>query len=184
MYLNDFKIIETDLTHIDEIYSVETLAFGNEKEAILTKELLLDDTAKPDLSLLAYHNDKAVGHILFTRAYINEICEQPLFHILAPLAIIPEYQKQGLGGLLIREGIEKLKLLGSEMLLVLGHIEYYPKHGFITDAEKLGYVPPYPIPKEFADAWMVQPLSSDNLTIKKGKVICANALDKEEHWRE
>ena len=53
--------------------TVEEQAFGYDKEAKLTAALLKDKTAEPILSLLAYHNNLAIGHILFTRVYINEI---------------------------------------------------------------------------------------------------------------
>ena len=182
---NDIQIRETNLNDFDTIMEVEERAFGYVKEAKLTADLLEDKTAEPVLSLLAFHENKAIGHILFTRAYIDDMNpDQPLFHILAPLAIIPEYQKQGIGGMLILEGLEKLKGMDSNMVLVLGHMEYYPKFGFIPDAKRIGYAAPYPIPEEFSGAWMVQSLNSDGFIIKHGNVICANELNKPEHWRE
>jgi len=151
--------------------------------ALLTNDLIKDDTAEPRISLLAYDNDKAVGHILFTKATIENGDDNTLMHILAPLAVLPEYQNKGIGGLLIAEGLKKLKEIGSKVVFVLGHITYYPKHGFINDAGNLGYPAPYPIPEKVKDAWMVMPLTSDGL-INKGKVICAKAMDKPEYWRE
>lgn len=62
---------------------------------------------------LAFHNNTAVGHILFTRAYIDKMASVPLIHLLAPFAIIPEFQKLGIGGSLINEGLKKLKEIGS-----------------------------------------------------------------------
>ncbi len=184
MKLQNVQIKETESIDLNDIMTVEEKAFGHDKEAKLTAALLSDKSAEPTVSLLAYHESKAIGHILFTRVYINEKSDQPLIHILAPLAVVPEYQKQGIGGLLIREGLTRLKALGIQMVFVLGHMDYYPLHGFIPDAEKLGYPAPYPIPKEFADAWMAQTLVPGEFTIPKGKVICANALDEPEHWRE
>lgn len=185
MKTENITIRETENKDRNTIFEVEKFAFGYDKEARLTEALLNDPTAKPTLSLLAFHNEKAVGHILFTRVYMNEMSEdQPLIHILAPLAVVPEYQKQGIGGMLIKAGLEKLKQAGSEVVFVLGHIGYYDKHGFIPDAGKLGYEAPYPIPQKFADAWMVQSLNPEGFAIKKGTVVCANELNKPEHWRE
>jgi putative acetyltransferase len=179
------QIKKTNNSDFQHIMQVEEQAFGSIKEAQLTAELLNDPTAKPILSLLAFHEDKAIGHILFTRLYINErTIDQPLIHILAPLAVIPRYQKHGIGGLLIKEGLKKLKEWKVEMVFVLGHMEYYPKYGFIQDVKKLGYEAPFPIPDEFANAWMVQSLNPWGISLKHGKVICADALNKEEHWRE
>jgi putative acetyltransferase len=180
----NIQIRETNSKDFNKIMVVEERAFGYVKEAQLTADLLNDNTAEPILSLLAFHDKEAIGHILFTRVYIDQMnTAQPLIHILAPLAIIPEYQKQGVGGLLINEGLRRLKEMGSEMVFVLGHMEYYPKFGFIPDAKKLGFAAPYPIPAEYANGWMVKSLNPKRL-IGKGNVICSNELNKPEHWRE
>lgn len=185
MKVNNIKIRETGHRDYSDIMDVEEQAFGYDKEAKLTANLLKDETAEPVLSLLAFYKDEAIGHILFTRVYLNEIVtDQPLLHILAPLAIKPAFQKQGIGSMLINEGLERLKKIGSEMVFVLGHMDYYPKFGFIPDAGKLGYFAPYPIPEEYLNAWMVQSLNPEEFVINQGKVICANELNKPEHWRE
>ncbi len=181
----NIQIKETNTADFNNIMLVEERAFGMLKEAQLTADLLNDQTAEPILSLLAFHNKEAIGHILFTRVYMDEMnTTQPLIHILAPLAIIPEYQKQGVGGLLINEGLKRLKEMGSEMVFVLGHMDYYPKFGFIPDAKKLGFTAPHPIPDELANAWMVQSLNPEGFVIGRGNVICSNELNKPEHWRE
>ena len=178
-------IRKTNSKDFNDIMLVEERAFGHKKEAQLTADLLNDKTAEPVLSLLAFNGKEAIGHIIFTRVYINDMnTQQPLIHILAPLAVIPEYQKQGVGGLLIKEGLRRLKKMGTELVFVLGHMEYYPKFGFIPDAKKIGFVAPYPIPDEFANAWMVQSLNTKGFVIDNGNVICSNELNKPEHWRE
>ena len=177
------KIRPTAENDFDDIWEVEKRAFGENSIAKLTAELLKDKSAEPYISLLAFENDKAIGHILFTKCSINDIKNCPLMHILAPLAVIPEYQKQGIGGMLIKKGLELLQDINSEIVFVLGHIEYYPKYGFIPNAERLGYPAPYPIPTKVADAWMVQSLTSKGLD-NFGQVICAKAMDVAEHWRE
>lgn len=185
MTKNNIQIRETNNNDFENIMLVEERAFGMKKEAELTANLLNDETASPTMSLLAFDGERAVGHIIFTRVYMDQLdSEQPLIHILAPLAVIPEYQKQGIGGMLIRDGIKRLKEMGSEMVFVLGHIGYYDRFDFKVDAKALGYEAPYPIPEQFKDAWMVQSLKSDEFHIPAGKVICSNALNKEEHWRE
>ena len=179
------QIKQTDSNDLKDILTVEERAFGYTKEAELTAALLKDKTAEPTLSLLAFDEDKAVGHILFTRVYINEMTiNQRLLHILAPLAVIPEYQKRGVGGLLIKDGLRRLRSMGSEMVFVLGHKEYYPKFGFVPDAKKIGYSAPYAIPEEHKNAWMVQSLNPTGFSTNHGKIICADELNKPEHWRE
>ena len=184
MNLEEAHLKQTTESDFNDIMEVEKAAFGFDKEAHLVADLLKDQTAEPIISLMAYHQQKAIGHILFTRLYIENATNQPLMHILAPLAIIPEYQKKGVGGLLIKEGLKILKEKGSKLVFVLGHMDYYPKYGFIPDAASLGYSAPYFIPEKFKNAWMVQALSKDGFEIEKGKIRCADELNKEEHWRE
>jgi putative acetyltransferase len=184
MTIQNIFIRETGNEDFNDIMTVERRAFKSEGEAQLTAGLLNDESAEPMLSLLAFQNSIAVGHILFTRAIIKEAKEQKLMHILAPLAVIPECQKMGVGGMLIREGLKRLKELGSNVVFVLGHETYYPRHGFIPDANRLGYPAPYPIPEIHKNAWMVQYLTKDKSKLPKGTVICAKAMDREDCWRE
>ena len=109
---------ETDDSDLNDILDVETQAFGYDKEAELVRQLLSDETAAPVVSLLAMHENEAVGHILFTKATIEGTAPTPLVYILAPLAVKPDFQKQGIGGILIREGLRKLKEIGVEMVMV------------------------------------------------------------------
>jgi len=184
MNLNDILIRQTVEKDFNNIMEVERLAFGYDKEAKLTADLLSDKSANPMISLLAFYNEEAVGHILFTRAYFDGQQKEPLMHILAPLAVKPEFQQKGIGGLLIKRGIEILKEKGSKLVFVLGHKEYYPKYGFIPDAARLGFPAPYPILEEYSDCWMVQAINEDGFNIGKGKINCCEMLNKPEHWRD
>lgn len=184
IHSNNIQIRETNTNDFNDIMDVEKQAFGYDKEAMLVAELLADATAEPMLSLLAFHDGEAVGHILFTRACFDNQEAQPMMHILAPLAVKPEYQRQGIGGMLMRAGIARLREMGSELVFVLGHKEYYPKYGFIPDAARLGYPAPYPIPGEYSDYWMVQPIGEKGFEAGKGKVRCSDVLNRPEHWRD
>ena len=145
--------------------------------------MLADPSANPLLSLIAMDGNQAVGHILFTKAHISNNPNKVSISFLAPLAIIPNYQKQGIGGKLIKKGLEILSKSGVDLVFVLGHPQYYPKYGF-TPASKLGIETTYPIPEEVADAWMVQVLNPKVIGTVSGKVICCDALNKPELWRE
>lgn len=83
-------------------------------KADLVASFSRDESARPALSLLARYEGKAVGHILFTRATFKGEADSPLMHLLAPLAVIPEYQGMGVGGGLIRTGIRHLRLMGCQ----------------------------------------------------------------------
>lgn len=184
MDLNNIQIRESIASDFNSIMEIEKQAFGYDKEAKLVADLLADHTAEPIVSLLAFYNDEPVGHILFTRAYFSEQEEQPMMHVLAPLAVKPEYQRKGIGGMLIKAGLEKLREKGSNLVFVLGHKEYYPKYGFMPDANRLGYPAPYPILEEYSDYWMVQPIGPKGFEVGKGKVKCCDELNKPEHWRD
>ena len=182
--LQKLKIRESTASDLDTVLSVERTAFGYDKEAELVRDLFEDPSAKPLLSLLAFKDAKAVGHILFTKARLANAQEPtPPMQILAPLAIVPEHQRQGIGGELIERGLELLSASGANLVFVLGHPGYYPRYGF-KPAGHLGFQAPYPIPDEHADAWMVQALRPDVIGSVSGKVICADTLMKPEHWRE
>ncbi len=181
MKTNNITIKETTDGDFTDIMTVLEQAFGYHKEAELTAELLADPTAEPRVSLLAFAGDEPVGHILFTRAYFSGRERSLMMHILAPLAVKSEYQRQGVGGMLIRAGIERLRAMGSQIVFVLGHKEYYPRHGFTPDAEAAGYPAPFPILEEFRDCWMVQPLGTEET---RGTIACCEAMNKPEHWRD
>ena len=174
------EAVETDL---NDVLQIERLAFGYEKEADLVRGLLYDLSAKPVLSLLAFQKNRALGHILFTTAQLSGSQDSASIVILAPLAIVPDAQKQGIGGKLIEKGLELLSKSGVDLVFVLGHPEYYPRYGF-KPAGDLGFEAPYPIPDVHANAWMVQALRSGVIGIVSGKVTCADALNRPEHWRE
>jgi len=179
-------IRKTTDADVDNVLHIHKKAFGEDKGpeiASLVDELLSDQTARPLLSLIAVDNNKAVGHILYTKARLNQTNNTVSIQLLAPLAVLPEAQSEGVGGQLIEEGLRQLKELGVELVFVLGHPDYYPRYGF-TPAGALGYEAPYPIGDEHAGAWMVQALCAGVLEKGGGKVQCSDVLDQPQHWRE
>ena len=180
------KIRESKPADLSSVLQVEEQAFGDDegpKIVDLVKGLLSDPSAMPLLSLLAEDDERTVGHILFTKARITNYIDSVSAVILAPLAVIPAAQSQGIGGQLIKEGLRRLSESGVELVFVLGHPEYYPRHGF-KPAGELGFEATYPIPDENADAWMVQRLQPGVIDRVNGKVICADVLNHPKHWRE
>jgi putative acetyltransferase len=178
----NITIRQTNTKDRDEILEVERLAFGSEEEAQLVDDLLKDPTSEPLISLLAFHDDKPIGHILFTRCKISGHSEDILAHILAPLAVIPELQNQGVGSALVKDGLGMLRKMDSKLVFVLGHKSYYPRFGFKPFAERQDFPPPFPIPPKDADAWMVHYLGDEQ--IQGGQVMVARAMDDEKYWQE
>ncbi len=128
------------------VYEINRLAFGQENESQLIEKIRKGSNFVPELSLIAEIDNKIVGHILFSRIKIvgGSVFESLA---LAPMAVIPEFQKQGIGGKLIKKGIEKAKELGFDSIIVLGHKEYYPKFGF-QRASKWSIECPFEVPDE------------------------------------
>ncbi len=175
-------IRQTEKSDLEDILLVERTAFGSEEEAKLVSDLLSDSSAEPIVSLLAFQADQPIGHILFTNAIFDPT--QPVTAcILAPLAVISEFQNKGIGRKLIERGIIILARMGIDLVFVLGHPTYYPKSGF-EPAIPFGFDAPYPIPEKNHDAWMVRALSSDSKENFNGQVICADMMMKPEYWRE
>lgn len=165
------------------VLAVETVAFPTSAEAELVAALLDDPTAQPVVSLLAEVDGKAVGHILFTGATLHGEGATTPASILAPLAVVPETQRRGVGQALIHAGIAELAAHGVELVFVLGHIDYYPRAGF-RPALPFGLYPPYDIDPAVADAWMARELRPGVLGTVRGRLQCADALMHPELWRE
>ena len=97
----------------------------------------------PKLSLVAIQDNKIVGYILFTKVKIGRYEELAL----APLGILPEYQKKGIGKKLIEKGHEIAKKLGYHYSIVLGSETYYSKSGYVPAIE-YGIKAPFDVPDE------------------------------------
>jgi putative acetyltransferase len=107
---------------------VNLLAFGQPQEADVVDKLRQNC---PDLlSLVAVMDNRVVGHILFSPATIQGRDGTLHGMGLAPMGVLPEYQRQGIGSQLVRTGITELKNGRCPFVIVLGHAEYYPRFGF------------------------------------------------------
>lgn len=177
------QIVSADSTDIGVIQEIHKASFGSDAEANLVSAILQDPSAAPVLSLCASIKGKIVGHILFSKATLEHHTDVDIY-LLAPLAVLPDAQNLGIGGKLISEGLSILKDRRTEIVFVLGYPEYYTKFGFIKDAKAAGFPPTYEIDERNKDAWMYQCLVEPNSASKSGKVICCNALNKEEYWKE
>lgn len=102
-------------------------AFDQAPEADLVERLR--ENCASILSLVAVQDDRIVGHIIFSPVRIEG--DKTVDGMgLAPMAVLPELQHQGIGSRLVQAGIEILKNQGSPFIIVLGHPKYYPCFGF------------------------------------------------------
>ena len=106
------------------IHNVHQCAFGRPDEADLVNRLRSDSAIL--VSLIAEIDGAIAGHVLFTRVTINSMSAVAL----APVAVLPEFQGQGIGSRLIRAGLDRLRGSGERIVLVLGEPDYYSRFGF------------------------------------------------------
>lgn len=140
-------------------------AFGQDNEVRLVQEIRKSDRYIPDLSLVAEVDGVIVGHILFSYIdLVNDVTYKVLS--LAPVAVHPLFQKQGIGSALVQEGLMKANAMGETMAIVLGDPLFYGRFGF-EPSIRYGIESPFPVPEDF---FMVKLLNSEQNTLR-GKVV-------------
>ncbi|TWU39491.1 GNAT family N-acetyltransferase [Novipirellula artificiosorum] len=170
----------------DAILEVHMNAFGKDEGPVIVKlvdEMLDDASGKPLLSLVADTDDGLIGHLLFTSVRIEPDDSTVSARILAPLAVVHDRQRQGIGGRMIQAGLLQLTDSGVDLVFVLGYPDYYSRFGF-KPAGVQGLQATYPIPPQNADAWMVAELTPGTIENCKGTVRCSKALDHPKYWIE
>jgi len=139
-------------------------AFDGPAEADLVEKLRAN--GKFRLSLVAELDGQVVGHILFTVVAIEDAdpCLRTLG--LAPMAVLSEFQRQGIGSALMHSSLERCREMGHDAIVVVGHSEYYPKFGFLP-ASRYGLRCEYDVPE---DVFMALELRSGALQGTRGLV--------------
>jgi putative acetyltransferase len=155
-----------------QVREVNQRAFGQPAEADLVDKLRA--TGSESLSWVA-DDDRVVGHILFTPVVVDGAGRRVVGMGLAPMAVLPERQRQGIGSQLVTRGLEVLRERGCPFVVVVGHPEYYPRFGF-EPASKHGLASQWEgIPDE---AFMVLILDSLAMTTVSGVVRYRNEFNE------
>jgi putative acetyltransferase len=159
---------------------VHRSAFGSTVEADLVEALLADPGAAPVESFVAAVDGEVSAHVLLTCARIES---QPHLsaRLLAPLAVLPQRQGQGLGTAVTVAALDAARANGVVLVLVLGHPTYYPRFGF-RPLLPAGPTPPYPVAPEHADAWQTLELHPGAVAVPDGPVRLAAPLMAPELW--
>lgn len=130
------------------VYQVVKKAFenaehsdGNEQD--LVARLRNSISFIPELSLVVVEENRIVGHILFTKAFVNDV--EVL--ALAPLSVLPEFQNRGIGLSLIKQGHRIASQREYQYSVVLGHSKYYTKAGYVP-ASVYGIKAPFAVEDE------------------------------------
>ncbi|MHB0879166.1 MAG: GNAT family N-acetyltransferase [Anaerolineae bacterium] len=112
---------------------------GGLLEAHLVRRLRALPAFDPAYSITAWSDETTassgegciVGHALFTPCHLRLMGRTVRALELGPLAVLPERQRQGIGGELIRYGHDLGRRDGYQLVLLLGHPSYYPRHGYV-----------------------------------------------------
>jgi putative acetyltransferase len=154
-------IIRTENSNdLAAIHAVNAAAFPTDAEARLVDALR--DAKHLLVSLVAEVEGRVVGHIAFSPVTLNDIQGGVG---LAPVAVLPEHQRQHIGSQLIREGLSICTKAGYAFVVVLGAPKYYSRFGFVR-ASQYGLGNDYGVDAEF----MVQALRPDGLPATSGVV--------------
>jgi putative acetyltransferase len=142
---------------IPAIRRVNQQAFGQAEEADIVDSLR--ESCDDLLSLVAVTEGRVVGHILFSPAEIEGEHGSLAGVGLAPMAVLQEYQMQGIGSRLVEEGLGRLRETSCPFVIVLGHPEYYPRFGFVP-ASRYGVRCEWEVPDE---VFQILPLNAEQL---------------------
>jgi putative acetyltransferase len=108
------------------VAAFRTLAISDQTEQFIVAALRAAKALT--VSLVAEVDGRVVGHVAFSPVTISD--DTPGWYGLGPVSVLPEYQRRGIGGALIREGISRLKDLDARGCCLVGHPEYYGRFGF------------------------------------------------------
>lgn len=134
----------------EAIRQVEEHAFGQSTEAGLVDALV--NNADVVLELVAEEEGVVVGHVLFSRLYVDKEGTRTPAVALAPLAVEPSFHGTGIGGALVREAHVRLKAAGETLSIVLGDPDYYGRFGY-SHARAAGFESDYQSDALQALAW-------------------------------
>ena len=116
----------------EAIRALHRAAFGGEAEAKLVEALRGEGAVV--LSLVAEQNGEIAGHVLYSRLTLDPSHSEALS--LAPAAVLPKRQRQGIGARLIEEAHRMLTMRGEKIVFVLGDPAYYGRFGFSAATAK------------------------------------------------
>lgn len=153
------------------IRNVNLAAFGQSDEADLVDALRVAGALT--ISLVAVENNQIVGHIAFSPVTVESYDGSFTALGLAPMAVLPDHQNKGIGSQLVEAGLKECLRSGYEIVVVVGHPEYYPRFGFVP-AGPLGVSWEHDVPE---DAFMIAELNAGSLAGRTGVVRFHPAFD-------
>jgi putative acetyltransferase len=175
------KIRLAQKADLESIQRVVETAFSDEEGKVIGNFAadLSSETTNPAIkSLIAEVDGQVIGYVSYSPIFLKSDSGISGY-ILAPLAVSPELQKQGVGSRLIKSGIDMLSADGVDVLLVYGDSEYYGRFGFMEDIGR-SFVPPYPL--EYPFGWLGMMLNGTDLPKMPLRFACVQALNDPDLW--
>lgn len=159
--MTSIKIRPLRPSDLQQVYALIEAAFrddphSDQDESSLVERLLFSPASIPTLSLVALQDDKIAGYILVSRVQIKTDHGDIPYLSMAPVAVHPAYQRNGIGGELILQVHKNAAKLGEAGIVLIGHNTYYPRFGY-QSARDVGISFPFDIPEEYC---MVKPIGN------------------------
>lgn len=171
--LSDLEVRVEKIKDHESVRRVNMIAFGRKAESELVDSIRNTDAFISELSLVAVLRDRIIGHLLISKVQIESNDHSEEILSLAPISVIPEYQRMGVGTKLIESALIKCGSLGYPALVVLGNPKFYTKFGF-KEASKYEIKSHYNIPSE---AYMVLFYDDSKIGSVKGFVKYPKEFD-------
>lgn len=172
---NDANIRNAHTDELEQLNILYSSAFPEEDLLSLVQDLHHD--THNVFSFVFEEQSNIVGHIFFTACHIDKNEDKPA--LLGPMAVIPNRQRQGIGSLLIRHGLQFLSDQKFNKVIVLGDPNYYGRFGF---TQEQAISPPYPLPKEWQNAWQSITLPKAATTNISGQLMVPPSWQNPQLW--
>lgn len=138
----------------EAVHAVLVAAFGREAEARLVERLRA--SARIVCAMVAEEKGRVLGHVVFSRIAVESGGSEIPGLALAPLAVLPAFQRLGIGSALVSAGLEHCRMERHARVLVVGDPVYYGRFGFVP-ASRYGLKCPFPVPEEALMAIELEP---------------------------
>ena len=166
----EFAIRESEPNDLVSLEALYPEVFPEEDLLPLVRKLHAKESQA--FAFVAVADGALLGHVVFTICGLAGSDEK--LALLGPLAVALTRQRQGLGKALVHAGLKRLEESGTRRVCVLGDPGYYGRFGFAADYR---VAPPYPLPKEWREAWQ-------SLDLQGGASSLTGELLVPESWRQ
>lgn len=127
----DIAIRKESVADIDQINVIHRKAFLHHWFSRGNEDLIINTMRHENgitLSLVAEYKNMLIGNVIFSLLIVEGHLSR--WNLLGPLAVLPEFQRQGIGSMLVHYGISLLKSMLYDGCVLFGDPLYYYKFGF------------------------------------------------------